>query len=107
MMRSTGPAQGPINGTVVDVMGSKIDIAAFHCPMMDDPITDHKPVFNNNRYTFTSTILGGPRPKKPNISKQDALAYVRTYLGAVNRYVGTLHPPSFLALVRMFTCVVR
>ncbi|KAL9115867.1 MAG: hypothetical protein Q9227_000235 [Pyrenula ochraceoflavens] len=97
--RPHGLAQGPITGTVVDVMGSKIDIASFHCPMMDEPITNHQPVFNNNRYTFTSTILGGPKPSKPNISKQDALGYVRTYLGAVNRYVGTVHPPSFLALV--------
>lgn len=85
-------------------MGATIDIANFYCPQMDDETEaggGARVVFNNSRSSFLSTAMGGPRPEKPDVSKQEAMSFIGTYVQAIGPFVGTLHAPSFMHLVRI------
>lgn len=100
--RPREPQKRPIYGTKVDVMGATVDIANFYCPSMDDETSAEggsKVVYSNSRSSFLSTSMGGPRPDKPEMSKQEAMGFIHTYIQAIGPFVGTLHAPSFMQLV--------
>ena len=98
-----GPYEGPIHGTVVDVMDDEIDIANFRCLDMEDPTPSDKPIFNSSGSSFVRTVCGMQRPNKPVLpNKDDALKTIDQYLSTVNTYVPLLHGPTISQLARTY-----
>jgi hypothetical protein len=95
-----GPHYGPINGTMVNILDSEVDIAAFDCPAMAEFEYGSGPLFNHSTKSHVQTMSGAQRPEKPALPpREEALKSIETFLGTVNLYVPILHGPSTLELV--------
>jgi len=95
-----GPYEGPIRGTIVDVLDGEIDIADYICPEMAEPDFTNSPVFNQSRKSFIRSFCGARRPKKPTLPpKEDAIKSIETFTEYVLPYIPIVHGPTVLASV--------
>ena len=104
-----GPEQGPINGTMVDVLDGEVDVAAFECLVMAEFSYGSGPLFNHSTRSYIQTVTSTQKPEKPALPpKEDALRDINTFLRIVNTYVPILHGPSTMELVsQIFTFVFQ
>jgi hypothetical protein len=99
---SDRPCRGPINGTVVEIGESEIDVAAFNWPDMAESEFSSAPIYNQSMSSFVRTLSGHQKPEKPALPpREEAFASVLGFLGTVNTYVPVLHTPTTLELVKL------
>ena len=93
---------GP-NGTVLSILGMKIDIADFQSSDVDEPLS---PIFqvglyNKSYQSFLQSSLGvNPRLNDVKLPpREEANEFIRWYLRVLNPYLPILHGPSFQRIV--------
>lgn len=105
----TGPHQGPIHGTKIDLTDGYIDIAGFKCPDIDDAMKlsqEILPVGVPGRRPSTAK-QGSQRPERPQMpNREEAMQYAENYLKVIGTYVPIVHGPTFRKLVKS-SCLIH
>jgi hypothetical protein len=91
---------GPVKGTVVDIMDGKIDVADWECDMMRDYPADQQNKFNLSRTSIVNTICGFQRVDDPGLPpREEAIRDANSYLIIMAQYIPVVHRQSFMDLV--------
>ena len=92
--------EGPVSGTMVDIIGAKIDIAGYKNEDMEDYDERILERYNASRTSVLNTIHGAQKLLDPRLpSKQDAVQNVKFFFLHIWHYAPVLHQPSFLKTV--------
>lgn len=89
-----------LNGTVINVMGTKIDTTLFEAPDMDEPSAATRgkaPLYNKSEQAFIQSAFGVNPPMQVELPpKADAVAYANWFFVMMGSYLPVLHKPTFM-----------
>ena len=92
--------EGPVSGTIVDIIGAKVDIAGYENAEMEVYDKDHQGVFNASRTSVLNTIHGAQRISDPQLpSKEETVQTVKFFFLHIWHYTPVVHQSSFLKTV--------
>lgn len=100
---------GSVNGTRLQIMGATIDTASFELPDLDEPQpnTEDTPIYNKSVQAFLRSTMGRQPAMQVDLpSRKDAFTYAEWFFLIMAAYIPVLHKPSFMARVRLDSCLL-
>lgn len=95
-----------INGTLLSILGTTIDITSFDAPDMDGPpvgMSNSAPIYNKSLQSFYNSVAKVNPPVQAALpSREEAFSYSEWYFCIVGCFLPVLHKPTYFALVNIF-----